>query len=491
MKTEKRKGLIALLLFWIVFILIYTYRFVKFPIFEDEAINLLMAERLFVSPAANFFIYLKHGFLPTLGWLISLLMIFFRDSLLTGRLLSVLLASSLLYWFFLVGKEYKLPLRFFVLSACLLLFSPILFLNSRIALFDTAVMVFSVWSLFFLMLSFKKSKPFYLCVFFLVFLACLLIKFTSLFILPSLIYLFWVKFREIKGLIKYKHSLISVLSALTTFLLIISPFFFWVSGDLEMGLVFNLKTGEIINRVRQNFWLFINWSKVYYPFLPLSLLSFVVLVFDKRKTLGKELMTALLIWFTASLAIMVCFNRFYYPRHILMLLVPLQAIPVFVLLRYSVKTSILFVALVILMRIALFKDLVFDSTFTKAKMAKEDRFQYFEDYTSGINISSIASFITSKALKNSDEKITVWLDGSWVMEYGIRRALRQIPNLEIKSFVDFESHRYPIAGKVIKDPGRLNYVVVNKNRPLNLTDLVLEEDFDWGGYHPEYIYVFK
>ncbi len=491
MKDNKKNGLIMLFIFWIVFVLVYTYRLTRFPIFEDEAIHLLMAERLFNSPFNNFFIYMSHNFLPGFGWLFFPIRFFIKDSLLAGRLLNVFLASSIFFWLYLIKDTFKFPARFFILSSSLILFSPILFLNSRIALLDTAVMVFSLWSLYLFLLVINKPKPFYLVLFFFVLLTCLLIKFTSLFILPSLIFIFLLNYRKTKSLAKYKYSLITLFFALAAFLLIVSPFFFQVSDILKTGSVFVLKTGDILTRVHQNFWLFLNWSNVYYPLFPLSVLSFAVLILTKKKVRGSELMTALLIWFITSLFVMICFNRFFYPRHILMLLMPFLIIPIFVLLKYPAKVSVFFVAFLVFMRIILLKDLVLDDTFAKAQIAKEDRFQYFEDYTSGINIDSLASFISKKAANYANGKITVWLDGSWVMEYGLRRALKDIPNIEFKSFVDFESHRYAISGKILKDENKLNYVVVNKNRPLNIKDLVLEKEFNWGGYHPEYLYVFN
>lgn len=490
MKKNKRNGLILFFLSWILFTLIYTYRLTRFPIFEDEAIHLLMAERLFNNLWSNFFLYMQHYFLPGFGWLMLPIRFFVKDSLLAGRLLNVLLASSLFFWLYLVGKRFKLPIRFFVLSSVLLLFSPILFLNSRLALLDTSVMVLSAWSLYFLILILKNPKPFNLFLFFFVLLTLLLTKFTSFLIFPSLIYLFLLDYRKTGKLSKYKYHALIFFLVLVSFFLIIRPYLFRVSDVLKTGLVFSLGIGDILARVRQNFWLFLNWSKIYYPLLPLSAVCFITLLLGRQKFKGRELMTALLIWFITSLTIMVCFNRFYYPRHILMLLIPLQVIPVFVLLKYPLKTSVFFTLLGVFVSIALFADLVFDTTFTKAEMANEDRFQYFEDYTSGININDIAVFLSGRAVENPNEKVTVWLDGSWVMEYGLRRALKSVSNIEFRSFVDFESQRFAILGKVIKD-NKLTYVVVNRYRPVNMRDLSLEKEFSWGGYHPEYVYVIR
>lgn len=482
---KKRIGLIILFLFWITFILIFTNHLTKFPIFEDEAINLLLSERLFNDPSKNFFIFMRHGFLPTLGWLVFLARFFIKDSLLAGRLVNVLLASSLFPWLYLIRQEYKLSTRFFILSSTLFLFSPILFLNSRVTLFDTSVMVFSAWLLYFFVLVLKKPKPIFQILFFVVFLFCLLIKFTSLFILPSLVYLFLVAYKKTKKIVVYKRQIILLLFALVCFVLIIFPFYHLVSGDLGTGLVFNLNIGAILTRIYHNFWLFLNWSNVYYPSLPLSILFFLILILDKQMVRGKDFMVALLVWFMVSLLTMVLFNRFYYPRHILVLLVPLTTIPIFILQRYSLKVSAIIVVFLVLMRLVLFGNLMFDTTFTKAEIAKEDRFQYFEDYTSGIEIDNIGKYLSEKA---TGKKIVVWLDGSWVMEYGVKRILRNNPNVEFKSFVDFESGRFGIPGKVSKDSSKPSYAIVNKYRPLNLKDLVLEKEFSWMGYHPVYLY---
>lgn len=482
---KNRIGIITLFLFWTAFILIFTNRLVNFPIFEDEAINLFLSERLFNNPLGNFFTFMNHGFLPTLGWLIFPVRFLISDSLLAGRLLNVLLASSLFFWLYLVMKEYKFPVRFFVLSSVLLLFSPILYLNSRVALFDTPVMIFSVWSLYLFALVIKRPKFVYEIVFFVVFLLCLLIKFTSLFILPSLFFLWFINYRKTKNFPKSKRQLLLLLFTLVSFILIIFPFRTFIFGDLETGLVFNLNAGLMLARVYHNFWLFLNWSNVYYPSLPLSILFIIITVLNKSKTRGKNFFKALLIWFFVSLLTMILFNRFYYPRHILILLIPLSVIPIYVLQSYSLTVSATIVAFIVLIRLFLFGSLMFDKTFTKAEIAKEDRFQYFEDYTSGVEVDNVGKYLSGKAGNN---KIVIWLDGSWVMEYGLRRALKNNPNIEFNSFVDFESGRFGIPGKVTRDINKVGYVVVNRYRPTNLKDLTLEKEFSWMGYHPTYLY---
>jgi hypothetical protein len=483
--VKKRIGLVILFLFWVTFVLVFTNHLTKFPIFEDEAINLLLSERLSINPLGNFFVFMRHGFLPALGWFIFVVRLFIEDSLFAGRLLNVLLASSLFFWLYLIKKEYKLPIGFFVLSSVLFLFSPILVLNSRVVLFDTPVMVFSAWTLYLFTLILKKPRLIFEILFFIVFLSCLLIKFTSLFILPSLIFLVFMKYRKTKKLKEYKRQIFLLLLTLFCFGLIIAPFYLSISGDLKTGLVFNLNAGAIFARIYHNFWLFLNWSYIYYPSLSLSILFFVTLILDKREVQGRDFSIALLIWFAVSLLTMVLFNRFYYPRHILVLLIPLYVIPVFVLQRYPLVISVAMVTFLVLIRLVLFGDLIFDTTYTKAKIAKEDRFQYFEDYTSGIEIDDIAKYLSEKA---ENKKVVVWLDGSWVMEYGVRRALKATPNIEFKSFVDFESQRFGIPGKVSRDGNKPGYVIANKYKPLNMKDLTLERQFSWMGYHPVYLY---
>jgi hypothetical protein len=321
-------------------------------------------------------------------------------------------------------------------------------------------------------------------------LICLLLKFTALFIVPALCYLLLFSFRN-EAAHQRRYSLVALLLPLTAFLLIVQPYFFKVANILvsRSGTVF--ASPAVSTQIIQNFWLFLNWVKVYYPYIVLSFIAFIILLFSKKRFPGHELMVALLIWFVTATLLTVGLDRFFYPRHLLILLVPLGVIPIFISLRYRIEVAVLLTFVMILWPFGLFKDLVFDQSFTKARVAKEDRFQYFEDYTSGINLDAIAGYISEKAAVNKEQTITLWLDGSWVMEYGLRRALKNVENIEYQSFIDFSAQPPGAVGNVTRDRNKLSYIVINKNWPLNKADLKLEKEFNWGGYHPEYLYVFK
>ena len=96
-----------LIFFWIIFVATHLINILQFPIFEDEAEYLLLAQQVFNNPIHDLFIYSLNGVLPMFGWLVSIFMIFIHDSLLAGRLLNVLLASTLVFWIDMIASLYK------------------------------------------------------------------------------------------------------------------------------------------------------------------------------------------------------------------------------------------------------------------------------------------------------------------------------------------------------------------------------------------------
>ena len=68
--------------FWAIFIVIYSYRVLHFPIFEDEAELLLISERVLADPVRNLFLLMRYGPLPALSWLVAAMSAVTRDSLL-------------------------------------------------------------------------------------------------------------------------------------------------------------------------------------------------------------------------------------------------------------------------------------------------------------------------------------------------------------------------------------------------------------------------
>lgn len=480
---KKHWEILLLVAFWAAFILVYSFRILQFPIFEDEAELLFVSEKVMANPIRNLFELMRYGPLPALSWLVATASAFTKDTLLGGRLLNVFLASSLIIWAYLIKKFYNLPTRFFVFSSLLLMFSPILLLNSRVAIWGTPVMVFSTWCAYFFLMVLKRPNPINSFFFALLLIFSFLIKFTSFFILPGLLVLLAIKFLNKANRKNIYLILKTVLISILVFGMFIYSFRTSVIGDVGSSLITNVSPAGILAKIRHNIWLYINWFGIYYPLFPIYAVSSVYAFSKYRKEKSFDLIMVLSIWFVVASAMMILFNRFFYPRHVLIMLLPMMIITAYSLRRVPLVLSASLVTIIVILRLFLFKDILVD--YFRADIAKEDRFQYFEDYTSGVNVDDISQYLMD--LSNG-KPIVVWLDGSWVMEYGLRRGLRSEDNVVFKSFVDFQEGSPGPPKKIAADPQGVNYVIVNKREPPNIKSFTLVKEFSWDGHKRQYLY---
>lgn len=459
--------------FWITFLTIFIINLRLLPIFEDEGEYLLFSEVLLQDPIKNLFIYPENGLLPTYGWIVSIINSFVQDSLTAGRLANILLASSLIWWFYQIQKLYNISSRFTVIGILLTMTSPIILLNSRVALLDMPVMVFTAWYLFFTLKVLTKPTKLSMIGLGISLTAAVLTKATALFGLPAvcfiLIHSFYTKNTSLRHLltIGYIYFIAFILSGL-----LYVVFNDQISADSGSSIA--------LDPFKNNLWLTIHWSKVYY--LPYILILPGYLLYLKKIN-NLELHIAMIIWIITSLGIMIVLNQFYYPRHILLVSLPLILITSLLLNVIPRTFAIILFIFIMIFGINLSKDIVLNPA--GAQMALEDKFSYYEDYTSGFQLSNIAYELTELSIK---EPINVYMDGTYVMEYGLRHYLIDSKNINLRSFR--LEHNYTLGE--IKNVERISntktYVLVNKFYPKNTEKLVLYKEFPVSFRHSQKLY---
>ena len=466
-------------LFWFLFLAIYLIGINQIPIFEDEAEYLLLADQIVKDPYGNFLIYLQNGIFPGFGWLVAVITKFTGDSLLAGRVLNIFLASSLVFLLAKVSELYKLPQRFTVISTLLLIISPALLLNARIALLDTSVLVFTTWYIYFTAKIIQEPQRSSFILLFLSILFAFLIKPNAIFGLPAaLVIIFW-NIRE-KGFRKIHLHIV-----LTYVLALILPFYFYllflpqINEVTGSSLIASLN--DLIYQIKHNIFLTFHWSKVYYLHYLIPLLAFP---FVYKPLKYKKLYTIMLIWIISVFIGMITLNRFYFPRHTIMLVLPLITISAGLASQLPRKIMVVFVLCMIIIKLDL--DWKITTSFINAPMALEDKFSYLENYTSGKTLSNIAATLIDLS---KNEKITLWLDGSYVMEYGLRRELKDNQNIDFKSFrldENFNPHE-PLS--VSKDKDVATYVIENRWSPTNVSNLKLIRTFTVSFRHGQNLYL--
>jgi hypothetical protein len=464
LKEEK-----LMFIFWTSFIFLYSINLLRFPIFQDEGEFLFLVEKIIQSPAHNFFVSLNQGIMPVYIWAIYFVSKITSDTLLAGRLVNVICASTMFPLFILFGSLYKLPKRFANYCSFIFFFSPLVLLLIRISLLDMSVMVFVSWYLYFAASYFKKKQVKYLVFHLVFFLLAFFTKATAVFGIPPIVFLVLSSLQKDRITKEVKFLTVSYLIIGILMFFFIKFFGRYFIFDSGLSLIFNLNRNQIFLKIKSNIWLLFHWLKVYYwPYILLIILGLFVI----RNINNRQLVFLLVFWGAFSLISIVILNRYFYPRHVLMVVIPLIAIVSLILSKFNSSTALLLATLLVLGNLNLFKDILLHPE--DSHIALEDNFQYFEDFTSGKNISVISRKIREVA---GNKKIVLWLDGTWVMEYGLRREFKNADNIIFKSYgLNLESVKTDIS-RVEKINSYPNYLLVNRTQPVTNSQLKLIMDF--------------
>lgn len=466
-----------LLLLWVLFVFTHLLNIYSIPIFEDEGEYLLLSEAIIKNPINNLFIYSINGIFPLYGWLVSLLSVFIQDTLFSGRLLNILLSSSLVLWIRLEAKLHKLPSRFEWIAQFLLLTSPIILLNSRVGLLDTSILVFTAWYIYFTEFYIQthvKKAELGIGIFFL---AALLTKATGIFGMPSSALII---FRALKLPEKRRVVINSITIFIISFLASYVYFSYFgkqIKSDSGASVTAFTSFPEFIVAFKLRTLVTWLWFKAYYlPYFLIPVMFFI----KKLKIKYSVLYIPMLAWILTSLLIMISLNKFYFPRHILVVSLPLIIIFSGLVIRFNRIFMAIFVFFALVFQSILFYRILVNPQ--QAELALEDRFEYFENYTSGSRILDISKFLTTQA---NGQNTIVWLDGSYAIEYGLRRNLPK--NIEIKSFRLDENYSGVELKEVVKDI-RKGFVVVNRWKPKNIDGLKLIKEFPVSFRHTQFVY---
>src|SRR6185312_5122699 len=118
------------------------------PLFTDEAIYTRWSQ-IARNDAAWRFISLTDGKQPMYVWWDMVFMHFIHDPLLAGRLVSVLTGFITVVGLFLLGREIFKNKWVGLITAGLYVLYPFGLVYDRMALYDSMVAMFAVWSLYF------------------------------------------------------------------------------------------------------------------------------------------------------------------------------------------------------------------------------------------------------------------------------------------------------------------------------------------------------
>lgn len=407
------------------------------PIFTDEALYLRWAQ-IAKNDAAWRFISLTDGKQPLFIWLVMIAMRFIEDPLMAGRIVSVLAGFTTMLGLFFLSKEVFRNHWIGIISSFLYVIYPFALVYDRMALYDSLVGTFSVWSLYVSILLVRRLRLDLALILGMVIGAGVINKtsgFFNLYLLPLTLILFdlkkkerYIRFAKWVGL----ALVVAVLTYAYYSILRLSPFFHYIDQK-NATFVYPLRDwlDHPLNFFISNWKGLFNWFILYmtWPMLVVIASSF----FIDRKYLKEKIL--LFLWFIVPFVALAIFGRNMYPRFIFFMtlsLLPLAALVLYKLKGLITRTWLLIICLLLFILLQLRSDYFILADFVNAPIPQSDLGQYISDWPAGGGVKEAVSFFREKAKK---EKIYIGTQGTFgLMPYALEIYLVDNPNIKIVGF---------------------------------------------------------
>lgn len=413
------------------------YSILSLPIFTDEAIYIRWAQ--IAKQDANWrFISLTDGKQPMFIWLMMISLRFIQDPLLAGRIVSVGAGFMTLIGMYFLGREAFKNNKIGLMSSALYVIFPMALVYDRIALYDSLVGTFAVWSLFLIVQLARKVRLDIALILGMVIGGGVLTKtsgFFSIYLLPFSLLLFdWTKKEINKRLPKWLFLAVIVIAIAYGFysILRLSPFFHIIT-EKNAIFVYPFKDwlDHPFNFFIGNWKAFWDWTTRYltWPFLSLAILSFFV-----AKSFVREKLV-LFLWFIVPIVALGLFGKTLFPRFIFFMILPLLPLIAFSLVNIYAKLKKLYVFLIFFFLVSVLvvkADYLISNNFANAQIPISDKKQYLTDWPAGGGVKRVVGFFKEEVRKG---KIYVATQGTFgLMPFALEMYLVDNPNIKIDGY---------------------------------------------------------
>ncbi len=429
------------------------------PIFTDEAIYTRWAQIAF-QDASWRFISLTDGKQPLFIWAAMILMKFIKDPLLAGRLISVISGFFTMLGLWFLSLELFKNKKIAFLTAILYVFYPFAQVLDRMALYDSMVGTFYIWSLYFTVVLIRKVRMDIAYTLGFLIGGGILTKstnFFSIYLLPFMLLIFdWTKPKVFSRIIKSGLLVIFAVIIAQVFysLLRLSPLFGMIN---EKNATFVYPFSEWIKNpflhVASNAKGLSDWLTSYLG------LSYIILIitsaFFLRKFTREKIL--LFLYFIAPFAALIVFGRTIFPRFTFFMSLPLLCLAglgLFAIIsslteKLLGKTGNRFFKTIIAIGLFFiftaypgFVSLQFTYDPIHAALPKADSRQYVNGWTAGWGIKESIAFLQAQA---QNKKIFVATEGTFgLMPASLELYLVQNKNITIKGY-------WPIGNQLPKE----------------------------------------
>ncbi len=434
----------------VLYFFLRLFHILSIPIFTDEAIYIRWAQ--IAKQDANWrFISLTDGKQPLFIWVAIIFLKFFKDPLLAVRLVSACAGFATSIGLFFLGNEvfkekekggsYKIfkftqkSISVGLLTSFLYVIYPFGLVYDRMALYDSMVGAFAVWSLYLLLLMVRSLRLDVALITGLTIGAGMLTKtnaFFSLYSMPFLLIIFDWKQKTLKNkFLKFLGLCIvaAVLSNAIYSILRLSPFYHIID---EKNALFVYPFAEWIQHpltyLQSNLQRLIEWFAIYVtiPGVALMFSAFIL----KRNLFREKIL--LLVWFLFPFIPFAFFGNTIYPRHILFMtlpLLPLIAYSLFELFNNYKSVFVKIMPAAILFIWFIFMDYFIVADFAHAPIPREDTGQYLNSWSAGNGVKQSVEFFRTQA---ASQKIYIMTEGTFgLMPFGLEMYLVDNPNVKI------------------------------------------------------------
>lgn len=432
------KELLLALGIFIVTFLSRIFNLGAIPFFTDEAIYIRWAQIGLADPAHRF-IALTDGKQPLLTWLMYPMLRIFPDPLIAGRMVSVISGAFACVGIYVVAKT-LFSKRVGILSSLLYIISPFTLVYDRLALMDSLLGMFGIWSMYLTVQLVKKLRLDYSLLLGITAGLGALTKSSALFFIfnvPLALLLFPFKKKEnAKSLVKFfALSLLSgILFQFIYNILRLSPWFYLIR---QKNYSFILTANEFL---KSPFSIFIPnlhglipWIAGYVT-VPIALCIIIGIglgVYKRERNI-----LYLFLWFAIPFLFLSAFGRVIFPRFLLFMVYPLFVIGAYslnyILKLLPDKKSIRLGFLALILFYAFIQSTLLIVDPIRADIPKNDRNQLMDDWPSGYGVKEVISYLSQKAKSG---KIVVGTEGTFGLFPAVFEIyLKSNPNIEIYGY---------------------------------------------------------
>lgn len=408
------------------------------PIFTDEAIYIRWAQIGLADPAHRY-LSLTDGKQPLLTWLMYPFLRIFSDPLFAGRFVSVLSGVFAVIGIYLLSRE-LFGKKAAIISSVIYIFSPFALLYDRLALMDSLLAAFGIWSIYMSILLVRKPKLDISLIFGITVGLGMLTKSSALFflaLLPISLLLFDFKTKnKIKRFISWVglSALSTVIAEVMYNSLRLSPWFYIIKLK---NYSFILTFAEFLHKPFETFWPNLyGLSTILIGYLTVPIILVVIAGVASALFRKKMEIIYLFLWFLIPFMALVIMGKVIFPRFILFMVMPLLVIVSSVIVDMY-KTFKKNKKLVLILGIIIFIYPIFQSVliiFSPVDVAihRIDRNQLFDDWPSGYGVNEVVTYIKSKA---ENGKVVLGTEGT----FGLNPAVYEIylgldKNVEIHGY---------------------------------------------------------